>query len=411
MRQLGALVLVTLAFSVDSAYAEQRRDLEKELRLLEQGQRPELGIPGAKNRVAVFAFEDPDRTGLGNALGSLVAREILLGSRVTSIGVLRYEGGLSPVTAESLSYFDKVERVTEAQQVTLAVWGVVRRVDEMLAIETFVQVPQTQLDRSFRWAIRLPMAMGGQELVAHLQPNRILAQRFEVPRSAEAAFRAAARSIDELREAPRSDAEVQFTLPLESVYFIEKREQDWIYVNAGPGRAGWVPVRDSCTEDCATLLESARFTGGLLRYMDSKEVPQRLAGLSEDALAAIDQIGMFHLVNFDSSRNIEAAWNRIEGDERGTDFANLRAMVRIAIDLKSGVNEEYGRSGGSLQVAYEKLSVDKARALEVAFELADASLSDPGNADILHNLAILFEYGGDTRRADLARHLAAPGSK
>ena len=407
MSRFITVALVAFAFSANVAWAEVTVDLEKQLRLLERGERPELAIPGARNRVAVFTYEDPDGTGLGNALAAIVGREILLTSNVASIGVIRYAGGLSPVADESLSYFDKVERVTEAQQVTLAVWGVVRLVDDMLAIETFLQIPRQQLDRSFRWAIRLPAAMGRGELVAHLQPNRLLVQRVEVPRLTEAAYRTAAQALDELRAAPRGDAEVRATLPIESVYFIKEREGDWILVDAGPGRTGWVPVRGSCADPCASLLESARFSVGLLRYLDRRMVPEESSGLSEDALSLIDQIKMFEVVNSSSPGEIEAEWSSISGATRGAAFANLHAMARIAIELKRGVDAETRGSSHPVDVAYERISIDRARVLEMAFDLAEASQFAPANTDILNNLAILFEYGGDTRRADLARHLAS----
>jgi hypothetical protein len=411
MRRFGALALVALAFTLDTARAMERRDLESELRLLEQGKKPELGIPGAKSRVAVFPYEDPDKTGLGNTLGSLVAREILLRGGVTSIGVLRYEGGLSPTTKQPLGYFDKVDLVTTAQQVTLSVWGAVRRSGDTLTIDTFVQIPPEQIDRSFRWVLRLPGAMGSGELVARLRPDRILVQRLEIPNSAESAFRDAARSADELRKTARADAEVVATVPIGSVYYVEKSEGDWSYINAGPGRAGWVPTRGSCTGDCASLLESARFAGGLLRYLDSKNLPEASPALGDDARAVVDQIRMLQVLNSERSDGIEAAWNKLEGEKRGAAFANLHAMARIAIDLKRGASETFERAGGRLQDAYEAVALDKARVLDAAFDLAAASQSDPRNTDILNNLAVLFAYSGDGRRADLARGLATAGTR
>src|SRR5262245_12695276 len=113
MRRLArALVLVLVMLG--RARAGEILDIDRELKLLEERIQPPLRIPGAEFRVAVFAYEDPDGTGVGNALASIVAAEILLRSTVKSIGVLRYEGRLVPTEAEPLSYFDKVEKLTAA---------------------------------------------------------------------------------------------------------------------------------------------------------------------------------------------------------------------------------------------------------------------------------------------------------
>jgi hypothetical protein len=56
---------------------------------------------------------------------------------------------------------------------------------------------------------------------------------------------------------------------------------------------------------------------------------------------------------------------------------------------------------------YNDVAPAPARVGEIAFDLADASLSDPDNADVLHNLGVLFQYAGDEKRATLARTLAA----
>ena len=99
---LSALALISPPVSL----AEQRIDIESELRLLEQGKTLPRRIPGARFRVAVFTYEDPSGTDLGNAMSALVSAHILMNSRVSSIGVLRYEGRLAPTRESRLSYFD-----------------------------------------------------------------------------------------------------------------------------------------------------------------------------------------------------------------------------------------------------------------------------------------------------------------
>ena len=45
------------------------------------------------------------------------------------------------------------------------------------------------------------------------------------------------------------------------------------------------------------------------------------------------------------------------------------------------------------------------------FRLADASLRDPRNPDVLHNLSVLFSYARDAERSALAARLTDKASK
>jgi hypothetical protein len=108
---------------VPAALAGMRLDIETELQLLREGH-AQLHIGKARYRFAVFTFDDPDGTGLGNAVASVLSHDLLMNSKVSSIGVLRYEGGLGKASDErQLRYFDKVEPLIESQGVEVAIWG------------------------------------------------------------------------------------------------------------------------------------------------------------------------------------------------------------------------------------------------------------------------------------------------
>jgi len=138
-----AMLLVTSALVAagPTARAEIIQDLEREMESIEAGASPPQHISAAHVRVAVFTYEDPDRTGLGNGIAALVANQILLGARLKSLAVIRYaSGGLAPSSVERLSYFDKVDAVTRAQGVVLSVWGSIRKVGDGFVLDSFVQL-------------------------------------------------------------------------------------------------------------------------------------------------------------------------------------------------------------------------------------------------------------------------------
>ncbi len=416
-RMRSAWLAAVLCLLPALALAEIQPNLEQELRLLQHGEKLQLHIPGAKYRIAVFTYEDPDGTELGDALAALVGRQVLLRSAGGSIGVLRYQGGLAPSASDALSYFDKVDRVANAQEVTLSVWGMVRRNGGKLTVDTYVQIPPRIVADTFVWRVRLPRRMEG-ELVAHLQPDRIFVQRLELQAGAAGELRAAARKLDELRAEPSDSAPVVGTLPRGSVYWIEEERGDWILANAREMR-GWVRGGGHCTGACAPLLDAANFGAALIAFMASPGAKRIPDGLLPDAEAVRDQLAALEPLNRGSPAQLEVSIAPIERRLRdtasngtvppgGAALANVRAVGKLAILLQLEARGRAREAGArNIEAIYDDLAPDPAQVRAIAFELAEASLVDPRNADVLHNLAVLFAYAGDADRAQLARSLAA----
>jgi hypothetical protein len=393
-------------------------DPDRDLRLLERGARLPRHIPDARYRVAVFTFEDPDTTGLGNALAGLVGRETLLRSNVGSIGVLRYEGSLAPSPEQALSYFDKVEVLVEAQDVTVAVWGMVRRTGQQVSIDTYVQLPPRVVNESFSWSLRLPAAMGGEKLQAHLRPARILVQRHQMSLDAARSLVGVVKALDTLRSAPNDDAAIVATLPIGSVYWVNRHEGDWIEISTGTNK-GWVRSAGHCIAACAPLLDAARFAAGLLQFMQSRVVPEFRTTLGPDVeavqaqLSALEQLdttrtGQFQVgVLRPISRWLEPGWESGPAPPGGAAFANIRALAQVATSLLGSMR----RSDEPLERRFNDVKLDPSRVREIAFELAKASLTDPRNTDVLSNLAVLFRYAGEGQRAALAEKLAVSVSR
>jgi len=396
---------VTALLIAQPASAEEQVNIWSQLELLERGELPALEIPGARYRVGVFAFDDPDATGLGEHVATLLAREILLNSGVRSIGVIRFVGGLSPSPVTQLSYFDRVDRVSEAQQVTLAVWGHIQRADGRIRIDTYLQLPPSTLERAFTWKVRFTPETRVEQLVARLRPDRLLLQSQAVSPSTADAIGDSARSMDRLRKFPRDDQEPDVVLPVGQVYWVEAREGDWIKLNAGADVNGWVHSSGSCTGECATVLEAARFAGDLLRFMETpRRLPATRARLSQDARALGEQLSALEGLGDRSTEDVQARslavadrWIAASSTDRreppgGAAFANVRALARVVIELK--LSARRGRP-----------HLEPSTARDIAYELAAASLNDPANTEVLHNLSLLFDHAGDRARADLARSL------
>lgn len=425
MRIVFLILAVMLGVAqVNSVCAAERVSLEDQLRILEQGRVPEKLIAGAEYRVAVFTFDDADGTGLNDAFAALAAREILTGSSVYSIGVIFFEGGLSPTGDSSLSYFDKVDRVTEAQEATLAVWGMIRETSEGVQVDTYLQVPASQLERYFTWRVSLPESMGGAELVARLRPDRVLVRRQLFSREGLAQVDAAATEIGRVREEPTNGARVIGSLPMNEVYYLTDREGDWVRLSARSGIDGWAPTEGHCLGECEPFLETASFAGQILRYMVDGKAPQPDASLSAEVHAVARQLQILGLVNSTDRDDVEFALADAQSQQEqdvvppgGAAFANLEALAALTMELKRAftrvANEEFGIDANASmpdeqrQAIYDSIELEPDFVAFVADSLARASQYDPRNTDVLANLGVLFDYLGDEDRAALAVRLAA----
>jgi hypothetical protein len=454
----AATLLVGLGLVVP-ARGEKRVDVNAELRLLDLGQTPPRHIPGATFRVAVFTYEDPDGTGLGDEAAALLARAILTSSGVSSLGVLRYEGDLSPQRPGDLGYFDKVERVVANQGVSLAVWGRIARSRGGLLVDTYAQVPADAHGSRFTWRLRLPKGMGGEQLLARLRPNRFAVQRLQLPLEAGDAIRSAARRLDELRGTPADAAAIVGRLPKEQVYSLLRRQGEWVSLQVKGGPGGWARL-PACPAECGGFLSAATFAGGLIGYMESGSAPPELPGLTSEALAVRDQLLALDALNDPQlivhSLDLAKRWSsRVQtasdgsigkgapSPPGGAAAANAAAMARVSRLLMDGFGAVYEQTRPELDslrqavregrlkppvgvpagaeafremgprslspldvgLIYDRITLDRQSLRAIAFELVDAAFLDPRNPELLHNIAVLFRSSGDAERAAKAERL------
>ena len=322
-----------------------------------------------------------------------------------------------------------VARLIEAQDVSLAVWGMIRKIGPNLVIDTYMQVPPKIREVFFSWNLKLPEAMGAGELKAHLRPDRILLQRLSLPAASGGLIREAARVRDELRENPSFEAGVIGHLPQGAVYWVNDRRGDWAEFMTPAGARGWIPIAGHCRDECRPLLDAAQFAADMLHYMQNRnQVPKAVAGLSVESLAVSEQIQALDALNasipeiYRVSLTLAERWtgprrqttvDRQTGIERGVGippggaaFANILALARIAIELQEAYRRQSYGVGDAADRIYEELQISQGKVESLAFDLAEASLIDPANLDVLHNLGILFDYAGQTQRAQLAKELA-----
>ena len=414
-RAWPALPLLLAVASITNVRAMEPVNAAKELRQLQLGQTPEKHIPGARYRVAVFSFEDPDGTGLGDALASLVERTILTESEVASLGVIRYTGSLAPESPGALSYFDKVDKLVASQDVTLSVWGRVTRARQSIVLETFVQASPRTRRESLTWRLPLPASMGGGELRASLRPYRFAVQRLELPASSVADILASAARLNRLRRGPSDTAPLAGTMQEDQVYMVMDARQGWLELQVRGAPPAWAPM-PSCEGACGEFMLGARYCGDLLHYVADDRFTLNARNLTVEAKTVVEQINALRGLALSAGDGTAGCYGSgakihslVARPTSTTSGANAEAMTAVATGLQDGYQAFLmGHPAPTDPTSVcESIGIDRKEALRIAFDLADAATRDPANEDILHNLEVLFRYGGDDKRADLAARLAA----
>jgi hypothetical protein len=403
MKSVSILVLsVVLLVAAASAHAIIGVDVNEDIDSVLAGRAPPLHLPDAKFRIAVFEFEDPDGTGLGSAISNLIAREVLLRSGLRSLGVLNYYGSLEPTRQHPQSYFDKVDLVVRAQQASLAIWGVVRRDENSILVDVQAQLPDSVVDKSYTWDLKLPQAMGGETLHARISPTRMLIQHASLPKEFATTLVTMAGTSNIVRAAPSQTAAVAARIPRYSALTVTETRDGWSKFVVD-GKAGWVKGATECTRECAQLLSTASFVGALLKFADGGAAPTVSKNLSRDTLVIARQLAVLADLRNKEFRPAEVYLSRWDGgraNDYGAPYADLLALSAVA--------DELGKHGDR---PYDAIRLDDAFVRRIAKGLAQASQDDPRNTEVLDNLAALFRVLRDERRAGLATRLSAEAQR
>ncbi len=417
MRAAKLLLLMVGLFVTHAGLAEVRVDVNEELRRLKElgiqakvvpglkedvdsilaGRTLPERIPNAKYRIAVFEFEDPDRTGLGSAVSALIGREILLSSGLRSLGVLRYFGSLEPTREHPQSYFDKVDLVVGAQHASLAVWGMIRRDGDDIVVDVQAQIPDATVEKYFTWKLTLPRAMGGETLQARVWPTRMRVQRARLPARFIPALKRMAEAVDVVREGPSDNARMVARLPKDTTYTVQEVRGDWakFVIN---GESGWVRRAVKCQRECSPLLATAEFVGALLNFGGGGPVPKISNDLSRDTAVVARQLAVLTSLRkkeFRPASYYLERWGDRDARDFGAPYADVLALSTLAAHLQEHRDQ-----------AYDTIRLRDEDVRKIAHGLAQASQDDPRNAELLENLAVLFRVVGDESRAGLASRLA-----
>lgn len=405
-RSIFVLAIATTLALARPAAAGVEIDAPAELAKLAQGQPVPRHIGEAGHRLAIFTYEDPDGTGLGDLVAGLIAQHILSGGYVRSLGVIRYTGRLTPGPGErGLSYFDRVDRLAAAQAVELSLWGSIRKTPGALRIDTFLQIHDAgKLGLTWEQPIT---GCADAVLRASVRPTRILLERLDLGVAEAAALAGEVGELDRIHAEPSVTAPVVCTIQHDQVVSYRAVQNGWALV-LGCNRGGWVNVQPDCGRGCRLLAIAATFAGELLGSKEHASPPLARAGLSTEALAVAEGIALLRSVKVRDSAGGLAIAERWIGPGRLVDR-----------DPDTGIDRGRGTPPGGAAFANARMClnivgtqrgpalppVPKAQLLAEAEKLAEALQLDPLNADVLHNLEVLFRCAGDLERAERAKAL------
>lgn len=385
----------------DELIGATRQIQDREESIQNLGERPDL-FSRAKNRIGVFTFDDPDGTGLGNAISFLLSKAMLFSAPVSSFAIVNYQTSLAEQSEDGLAYFDKVDLLTADQNFLLSVWGRILDAGDAIVIETFGQVP-AQSD-AYISSVVLPEAMGKGSLRARLKPDRFMIQSLRLAK--DEALRAIAKGAEEvgkLRGSPSRSAPVLFDLEQDSPYYISDSRQGWVELTLQNGASGWTSVDALCEAACRQLVGAAEFANRIVALAADGAPPTASGELTRTARSVSDNLQALQMLSDNPAEAREIANNWLNSEEQGgppipggASFANLLAVATIEAELQSAREEE----------PFDSVKLDPEFVRAVAADLAQASVADPSDVTVLENLAVLFDYLRDYSKRDLALEIA-----
>lgn len=371
---------------------------------ISSGQR-ERFFPSMRHRVAAFTFDDPHATGLGDPISFLLSKKLLFSSRVTSFAIVNYRQGADRDSSSDLAYFDRVDAVTKDQNFPLAIWGRLSRTDRGVRIDSFLQIPGDAEKSPYIRTIRLPAAMGGGTLTARLKPDRLLVQSLDVDYDKTSLLTIGADQVAMLRASPAAAAPVTGRLgDGNGSYSIVGSERDWVQLRLADGTSGWTSIDQFCTDICRALLDVANFANDVVALTSGFPARPMSKSLTREAEAMLQQLAALMSLPNNPNRAIEIAkrWTGVASPRAiasgSAGFANILAVARVKAELARA------NAKGS---NFDRIRLGRQAVERIANQLADASVADPSDVDVVENLAVLFGYLGDDRRRRLAVEIAA----
>jgi hypothetical protein len=372
------------------------------------GQR-ERFFPSMRHRLAVFTFDDPHATSLGDTISFLLSKKLLFSSRVTSFAIVNYRQGADRDSSSHLAYFERVDAITKDQNFHLAIWGRLSRTDRGVRIDSFLQIPSDTEKSPYVRTIRLPAAMGGGTLTARLKPDRLLMQSLDVDYDKTSLLKTAAEQVAMLRASPAAAAPVTGRLVGDGndtggSYSIVGLERDWVQLRLADGTSGWTSVDEFCTDICHALLDVANFVNDVVALTSGVAARPMSKSLTREAEAMLQQLAALTSLPNNPKRATEIAERGTGvGSSRGiasggAGFANLLAVARVKLELMRA---------SAKKPNFDRIRLDRRAIGRIADRLAEASVADPSDVDIVENLAVLFGYLGDNARRRLALEIAA----
>jgi len=251
--------------------------------------------------------------------------------------------------------------------------------------------------------------MGGGTLTARLKPDRLLMQSLDVDYDQTSLFKTAVEQVAMMRASPDAAAPVTGRLvgdgnDARGSYSIVGSERGWVQLRLADGTSGWTSVDQFCTDICGALLDVANFVSDVVALTSGLAARPMSKSLTREAEAMLQQLSALMSLPNNPNRAIEIAkrWTGVASPRAiasgSAGFANLLAVARVQRELTRVSAREQ---------KFDRIRLDRQAIGRIADQLAEASVADPSDVDIVENLAVLFGYLGDSTRRRLALEIAA----
>ena len=373
--------LITGRLEEPSIATKEIRNLEYEIRRLISGAESSQITSSAKNKLAVFAMDDPDKTSAADDISFVLSKALLFSATVPSYSIVNYQQGASN-DFSGLSYYDKIDKIIDGRGFLLSIWGRIAIEGDGYQLTFHGQLPDS--GSGVQHIVSDPNRFGIYPLVASVAQRRFLIRSLKLSARDLEQLAVAANEIRKLRADPDEGSDIVTTIPTDRVHYVIDSQDDWIKLAIDGGGTGWTSVSAFCVEACKSVLDVAHFSNALVSESVGFSAKLDNNSVAPQAQVAINQLRAIQALSLSPQRAIEIA----DRFERENGFANIAAVAEVLQNIQYGT-----------------LTEKKTRF--ITQNLAIAATKWPTNVEMLANLAAMFQSLQDFDRRDIALEIVA----
>jgi len=235
-------------------------------------------------RIAIFPFDSPSFPHLAEDISLILSSEILLNkqNKTYSLGVLTYTNkSVNLSDYNSISYTDKINKITEKEELDFSVFGRVRvnkeTIDDTsIIVETFLQISSRSIKKNLLWKYQLPKSMGNEFLTHRVNlgvKNMFLLQKLKLNTSQINEISNISKQLRNVHKDNDISSDIISKIPFGTTYSVLNHYNGWAKIKFLYNKktiVGWVIIPKFIAPKKFQLLNVSNYLNSIIHEIYNK---------------------------------------------------------------------------------------------------------------------------------------------